>query len=85
MPVNDLAIWLWLMIATELAVFLMLSEEYREPVKPVETIVFAEPPPVYLQRQIVPHLRARHPPAVIEAQLRWRRAAETHRRLRKAG
>ena len=83
MPIDELAIWLWLMIAAEIAVFLMLSQDYRERADLMTTIVGAEPPPVYLQRLIVPHLRSRHPPAIIEAQLRWRRAAEAHRRLRK--
>jgi hypothetical protein len=28
----------------------------------------------------VPHLRARRPMSVVEAQVRWRQAAEAHRR-----
>src|SRR5947207_15737611 len=83
-PIDELAIFLWLMLAAELAVFLMLSRDYREQTGTRETIFVAEAPPIYLARQIVPHLRARHPPPVIEAQLRWRHAAERHRRLRRA-
>src|SRR5437764_13145771 len=82
-PIDELAICLWLVLSAELAVLLMLSRDFREQGETKVTIFVAEAPPIYLARQIVPHLRAHHPPPVVEAQLRWRRAAETHRRLRR--
>ena len=35
---------------------------------------------LYLLRRTVPHLRARRPIGVVEAQVRWRQASEAHRR-----
>jgi hypothetical protein len=35
---------------------------------------------LYLLRRTVPHLRARRPMGVVEAQVRWRQASEAHRR-----
>ena len=35
---------------------------------------------LFLLRRTVPHLRARRPMGVVEAQVRWRQASEAHRR-----
>src|SRR5262249_37176111 len=39
---------------------------------------------LYLLRRTVPHLRARRPIGVVEAQVRWRQASEAHRRRNQA-
>lgn len=41
-----------------------------------------DPTPVNLLRRTAPQLRPRRPFGVIEAQVRWRQAAEAHRRSR---
>src|SRR3990170_3209270 len=74
-PVTDLIIWLWLLIAAETAVCLMLAQEWQT--KPNAVVVAAnDAASSYLMRRIVQHLRSRRPLAVVEAQLAWRRAAE---------
>lgn len=82
-PISDLLVWLSLLLAAELAVGMMLAEEWRS--KPEAVVVAAtDEPPSPLMRRIVPHLRSHRPQPVVEAQLAWRRAAEARRHLRRA-
>ena len=77
-PVGECLIWLWLVVAAEIAVVLVLHREYRA--RPVPAVIALQDEKVMrLLRRIVPLLRARRPQSVIEAQRRWRRMAEGRR------
>lgn len=39
---------------------------------------------LHLRRRMIPHLRARHPTEIVQAQVLWREAAEAHRRARES-
>jgi hypothetical protein len=78
-PVGEFLIWLWLVIAAEITVILLLHREYQ--ICPSPAIVALHDEKVMrLLRRIVPHLRECRPQSVIEAQQRWRHAAEARRR-----
>lgn len=85
-PMDYLAIWLSLFLAGEIVVVIMLGRDLRQHrAAPVIIPVAADrEPPSELMRGIVPHLRSRHPEAVIEAQRRWREAAQARRRMQLA-
>src|SRR4051794_16100651 len=79
-PVGEFLIWLWLTVAAEIAVVLVLRREYR--MQPRPAVVAPQDEDVLrLLRRVVPHLRWRRPQPVIEAQQRWREAADARRRL----
>ena len=78
-PVGELLIWFWLVIAAEVAVVILLKREYQARRAPA-LVVGQDEDVVQLLRRIVPHLRSRRPQSVIEAQQRWREAAEARRR-----
>jgi hypothetical protein len=81
MPVGEFLIWLWLMVAAEVAVALVLHRDYRA--RPIPALIVVRDEKVMrVLRRIVPHLRSRRPQPVIEAQLRWRQTAEARRRTR---
>lgn len=82
-PVADLIIWLWLLIAAEIAVCLMLAREWQTRPNAAETAA-NDLAASYPMRRIVPHLRARQPPRAAEAQLAWRRAVPARRHRRTA-
>jgi len=84
-PVGELAIWLWLISAAEFGLGLLVSGEMpRRPRVANRIVAVNDDEPSGEARRIVPHLRANRPPDIVEAQLRWRRAAEARRRrLRK--
>jgi hypothetical protein len=78
-PVGECLIWLWLVIAAEIAVVLVLRREYRA--ESIQVLIAAQDKAVLrLLRHVVPHLRSRRPQSVVEAQQRWRNAAEERRR-----
>jgi hypothetical protein len=79
MPVGELLIWLWLVMAAEVAVVIALKREYQEHLSPA-LVATQDADVVRLLRRVVPHLRSRRPQSVIEAQQRWREAAEARRR-----
>ena len=74
-PVGEFLIWLWLVIAAEIAVVIVLRREYRAGSTPVAVVVRDEKV-VRLLRRIVPHLRSCRPLPVVEAQQRWREVSE---------
>jgi len=78
-PIGEFLIWLWLVVAAEIAVVILLQRECRGSRPPVLVAVQDEKL-LPLLRRIVPNLRSRRPEAVVEAQQRWREAAETRRR-----
>ena len=78
-PIGQCLIWLWLVIAAEIAVVLVLHREYRMGAAPA-LVAHPDEDVTRLLRQVVPHLRSRRPQSVIEAQQRWRQAAAARRR-----
>jgi hypothetical protein len=78
-PIGQCLIWLWLVIAAEIAVVLVLHREYRAGSVPA-IVASPDADVMRLLRHIVPHLRSRRPQVVIEAQQRWREAAAARRR-----
>jgi hypothetical protein len=78
-PVGEFFLWLWLVIAAEIAVVVLLHREYRTRASPA-LVAMQDEDVTRLLRRIVPHLRSRRPQSVIEAQQRWREAAEARRR-----
>lgn len=78
-PIGEFLVWLWLVIAAEIAVVLVLRREYRAGSMPAVVAVKDEDV-MRLLRRVVPHLRSRRPQSVIEAQQRWREAAAARRR-----
>jgi len=78
-PVGQYLIWLWLVIAAEIAVVLVLRREYQAGTMPA-TVAGGDEDVMRLLRHVVPHLRSRRPQSVIEAQQRWREAAAARRR-----
>ena len=77
-PIGEYLVWLWLVIAAEILVILMLRREYQSRRIPVIVAVQDEEA-IQLLRRVVPHLRSRRPQSVIEAQQRWREAAAARR------
>jgi hypothetical protein len=77
-PVNQCLIWLWMVIAAEIIVLLLLRREYQAISTP--SIVAPDEGVLRLMRRVVPHLRSRRPQSVIEAQQRWREAGAIRRR-----
>jgi hypothetical protein len=81
-PVGEFLIWLWLVIAAEIAVVLILRKEYST--RPTQSlVVLQDEATLRLLRRVVPHLRSRRPAGVIEAQQRWRQAAAARRHARR--
>lgn len=77
-PIGEYLVWLWLVIAAEILVVLLLRREYQS--QRIPAIVAAQDEEVMqLLRRVVPHLRSRRPQSVLEAQQRWREAAAAHR------
>ena len=77
-PIGEYLVWLWLVIAAEIAVVLVLHREYQGQRAPAAVAVPDEDA-MRLLRRVVPHLRSRRPQSVIEAQERWREAAARRR------
>lgn len=77
-PVGEFLIWLWLVIAAEIAIALILHREYRASSSPA-VVAIQDKDVMQLLRRVVPHLRSRRPQSVREAQQRWRDAAEARR------
>jgi hypothetical protein len=78
-PIGEFLIWLWLVVAAEIAVVILLQRECFGSRTPV-IVAMQDEHMLPLLRRIVPNLRSRRPSAVIEAQQRWREAAEARRR-----
>jgi hypothetical protein len=78
-PIGEFLIWLWLVIAAEIAVVLVLRREYQAQSEPA-IVAMHDEDVLQLLRRVVPHLRSGRPQSVIEAQQRWRDAAESLRR-----
>jgi hypothetical protein len=86
MPWGHASVVLVLFVAADLgAAALMLRSEPATAAPGVATIraeIHRDPASLALLRRTVPELRMRRPADAVEAQIRWRQAAETHRRQR---
>jgi hypothetical protein len=79
-PVGDLTMILVLFVALNAGLAAMVMSDLTRRHKPDEDARL-----IYLRRRTIPHLRARHPTATVQAQVLWRQAAEAHRRSRDTG
>ena len=77
-PIGEYLVWLWLVIAAEILVVLLLRREYESQRIPV-TVAAQDEEVIQLLRRVVPHLRSRRPQSVLEAQQGWREAAAARR------
>jgi len=79
-PVGDVTIALLLGIVLELAVIRVLWRDLNA--WRAAAVQLENKSNLVLMRRTLPHLRARRPFGIVEAQVRWRDAAEAHRRRR---
>ncbi len=80
-PVNETAMLMLLGAAVNLAIATLLLRDLRRR-QTVPALVGHDRADLYLQRRTLPQLRSRRPTGVVEEQVRWRHAAETHKRRR---
>jgi hypothetical protein len=88
-PVGNIALALVLFVAADLAIAVFIARTLAARRKTTEnSIVMLEgvtldrDMPMHLLRRTEPALRAHRPIGVVEMQVRWRHAAEAHRRTR---
>lgn len=83
-PVGNLGLVLVLLVVADLLVVLVIARviaaRRRKNVDPIVTL--DRDVPLHLVRRTQPTLRSRRPTGVVEMQVRWRQAAEAHRRNR---
>lgn len=83
-PVGQLGLGLVLLVAADLGVALIIARiiaaRRRKTVSSI--VVLDSDAPMHLLRRTEPALRSRRPVGVVEMQVRWRQAAEAHRRAR---
>jgi len=84
MPWGEAGVTLAAFVAADLgAAALMLRPEQPHGFRVVQ--LRGDAPNIELMRRIVPELRMRRPALAIDAQIRWRQMAETHRHRREVG
>ena len=83
-PVAHLGLALVLLVAADLAVALVIARliAARRKTTVSSVVVLDRDVPMHLLRRTEPALRSRRPIGVVEMQVRWRQAAEAHRRNR---
>lgn len=83
-PVGHLGLGLVLLVAADLAVVLLIARMIAARRKTADTsvVMLDSDMPMHLLRRVEPSLRSRRPIGVVEMQVRWRQAAEAHRRSR---
>lgn len=83
-PMGDLALELLLLVAADLAIALFIARliAARRKKSVGSVIAMRDEAPMGLLRRTEPVLRSRRPMGVVEMQVRWRQAAEAHRRHR---
>jgi hypothetical protein len=83
-PVGNLGLALILLVVADLLVVLFIARLIGARRKKNETsvVVLDRAVPMHLLRRTEPSLRSRRPTGVVEMQVRWRQAAEAHRRSR---
>jgi len=78
MPFGQASVLLVLFVAVDLAAAALMLRP--EPVRAESVVtVGGDMASLALLRRTVPELRMRRPGAIVEAQVRWRQAAQTHR------
>jgi hypothetical protein len=83
-PVGHLGLALVLLVAADLAVALVIARLIagRHKTTGSSVVMLDNDMPMHLLRRTEPALRSRRPIGVVEMQVRWRQAAEAHRRTR---
>jgi hypothetical protein len=83
-PVGNLGLALVLLVAADLAVALFIARMIaaRRKATYSSVVMLNSDVPMHLLRRTEPALRSRRPIGVVEMQVRWRQAAEAHRRNR---
>jgi hypothetical protein len=83
-PVGNLGLAMVLLVIADLAVALFIARMIaaRRPKAETSVVVLDSNVPMHLLRRTEPALRSRRPIGVVEMQVRWRQAAEAHRRSR---
>lgn len=84
-PVDDLALLTFLILVADLTTAVLIAQLIRAHRKKIDTaVVELGGVPIALRRRTERALRARRPGGIIEMQVRWRQAAEAHRRAQAA-
>ena len=85
-PIGNPALGLVLLLVADLAIALVIARMIAARRKKAEStgsvVVINSDMPTHLLRRVEPALRSRRPMGVVEMQVRWRQAAEAHRRTR---
>jgi hypothetical protein len=83
-PVGHLGLALVLLIGADVAVALLIARMIAARRKTAESsvVMLNSNVPMHILRRTEPALRSRRPIGVVEMQVRWRQAAEAHRRNR---
>lgn len=83
-PMGNLALGLVLLIGADLVIALFIARLIGARRKKTvgSVVIIDEEAPLTLLRRTEPNLRAHRPMGVVEMQVRWRHAAEAHRRGR---
>jgi hypothetical protein len=83
-PVGNLGLALMLLLVADFLVVLLIARliAARRKKKNDSVVVLGSDVPMHLYRRTRPPLRSRRPTGVVEMQVRWRQAAEAHRRNR---
>jgi len=86
-PIGNLALVLLLVAVADVAIALFFARLIAARRKAADASVVAMDGvvPIDLLRRTEPGLRARRPTGVVEMQVRWRHAAEAHRRSQTGG
>jgi hypothetical protein len=84
LPVGDATVLFVLVLALDLAAAVLALHRLAPSTRSGSVVAVVrqlglDPASLHLLRRTVPELRGRRPPVVLAAQVRWRRAAETHR------
>lgn len=85
LPVRNLGLLLLLAVAADLAIVVAIVRVVsarRTRATEAEIVSLDGTGPVALRRRTEPKMRGRRPESVVEMQVRWRQAAEAHRRAR---
>lgn len=84
-PIDGYALLLLLAAAADIAVALFIARliAARHKARDRTVVPIGGAVPLTWRRRTEPALRSRRPAGVVEIQLRWRRAAEAHRRTRR--
>jgi len=84
-PVDDLALLTLLVLVADLMTAVLIARLIRARRKKIDSsVVTLDGVPIVLRRRTERALRARRPGSIIEMQVRWRHAAEAHRRAQAA-